>query len=103
MAAHLCKVLLGDPSGPLDAQVQGAARVGHVSTLNHHALDQDLVFRKGLPSRVALTVAALTLENMTRSGLVKPTEANSPGAQAWQVGPLFLHPYVTHLPEDPSL
>ena len=43
--AHLCKVLLGDPPRPFNAQVQGAARVGHVSTLNHHALDQDLVFR----------------------------------------------------------
>lgn len=81
MVPHLCKILLGDPPGPFDAQVQGTARVGHVGTLDHHALDEDLVFWKVLPGRVALTVAALTLEKTIRSGLVKPTEANSLGTQ----------------------
>lgn len=81
MVAHLCKVLLGDPSSPFDAQVQGAARVGHVSTLNHHTLDEDLVFGKVLPSRVAFTVAALTLKKTIRSVQEKPSEANSPGTQ----------------------
>uniref|UniRef100_A0A4X1SYY5 Uncharacterized protein n=1 Tax=Sus scrofa TaxID=9823 RepID=A0A4X1SYY5_PIG len=41
----------------------GAAWVGHVSTLNHHALDQELVFRKVFPNRVAVTVAAFNLQN----------------------------------------
>lgn len=60
---YLCKILLRDPPSPFDAQVQGATRVGYISTLDHHTLDQDLVFRKVLPSRVAFTVAALNLEN----------------------------------------
>uniref|UniRef100_A0A2I3HPY4 Uncharacterized protein n=1 Tax=Nomascus leucogenys TaxID=61853 RepID=A0A2I3HPY4_NOMLE len=64
--------------------VQGAAWVGHVSTLNHHAFDQDLVFREVLPSRVAFTVAAFNLENRWSDQgwlkmMVKPTRANSPG------------------------
>lgn len=83
MATHLRKILLGDPPGPFDAQVQGAAWVGHISTLNHHALDQDLIFWKVLPSRVAFTVTALSLEHIIRSGLIhddgEVTGANSPG------------------------
>lgn len=82
--AHLGKILLGDPPSPLDAQVQGSARVGHVSTLDHHALDQDLVLGEVLPSRVALTVAALALENTIRSGLLKLQRlTNSPGTWLW--------------------
>lgn len=65
-ATYLCEVLLRDPPGPFNAQVQGAARVGHIGTLNHHALDQDLVLRKVLPNRVTFTVAALNLENIAR-------------------------------------
>lgn len=60
---YLCKILLRDPPSPFDAQVQGATWVGYISTLYHHTLDQDLVFRKVLPSRVAFTVTALNLED----------------------------------------
>jgi hypothetical protein len=89
MVTHLSKVLLGDPSSPFNAQVQGPARVGHVGTLNHHAFDEDLVLRKVLPGRVAFTITALTLGKKTkkqqtkpiRSGLGKLTEANSPDTQ----------------------
>lgn len=66
VAIYLCEVLLRDPPGPFDAKVQGAARVGHISTFNHHALDQDLVLREVLPNRVTFTVAALILENIAR-------------------------------------
>ena len=62
-AVYLCKIFLRDPPSPFNAQVQGAAWVGDISTLDHHPLDQNLVFRKVLPSRVAFTVAALNLEN----------------------------------------
>uniref|UniRef100_A0A8C9QUJ6 Uncharacterized protein n=1 Tax=Spermophilus dauricus TaxID=99837 RepID=A0A8C9QUJ6_SPEDA len=60
-----------------------ATWVGHISTLNHHALDQDLIFWKVLPSRVTFTVDALSLEHMIRLGLIhedgKVTGTNSPG------------------------
>ena len=68
-AAHLCKVLLRDPPSPFNAQVQGAAGVGHVRTLDHHAFDQGLVLREVLPRRAALAVAAVNLES--RRGLVQ--------------------------------
>lgn len=97
MVTHLSKILLRDPSSPFDAQVQGPARVGHVSTLDHHALDKDLVFRKVLPSRVAFTIAAFTLEETIRPGLVTPTEANSAGTQVclelskWELFDSYVH------------
>uniref|UniRef100_A0A2K6UN25 Uncharacterized protein n=1 Tax=Saimiri boliviensis boliviensis TaxID=39432 RepID=A0A2K6UN25_SAIBB len=59
----------------LHQSVQGAAWVGHVSTLNHHAFDQDLVFREVLPSRVAFTVAGWF------KIMGKTTRTNSPGIQ----------------------
>lgn len=68
-AAHLRKVLLRDPPSPFNAQVQGAAGVGYIRTLNHHALDQGLVLREVLPRRAALAVAAVNLES--RRGLVQ--------------------------------
>lgn len=68
-AAHLRKVLLRDPPSPFNAQVQGAAGVGHVRTLNHHAFDQGLVLREVLPRRAAFAVAAVNLES--RWGLVQ--------------------------------
>lgn len=58
---RLRKVLLRDPASPFNAQVQGAAGVGYVRTLDHHAFDQGLVLREVLPGRAALAVAAVNL------------------------------------------
>lgn len=53
--AHLCKVLLRDPSSPLDAELQRPAGVRYICTLDQHPFYQQTVLW-GIPD-VGLTVA----------------------------------------------
>lgn len=58
---YLSEVLLGDAAGPLDAELQRPAGVGHVRALDEHSLYQQAVLW-GVPDvGLAIGVAVQTL------------------------------------------
>lgn len=69
-APHLCKVLLGDPSGPLDAELQRPAGVRYIGALDQHPLYQQTVLRRVPDIRlaVAVTVHALYCDTQNSVG-----------------------------------
>lgn len=60
---HLGKVLFRDSASPLDAQLQGAAWIGHVGTLDHHTLNQQPVLWGVPDAGRTLEVAAFALRH----------------------------------------
>lgn len=68
-APHLCKVLLGDPSGPLDAELQRPAGVCYIGALDQHPLYQQTVLRRVPDIRLAVAVAVHALCSDTRNSV----------------------------------
>ena len=59
---HLCKVLLRDPSCPLDAELQRSAGVRHICTLDQHPLNQQPVLWRVPDVGLTVTVAVHALQ-----------------------------------------
>lgn len=59
---HLCKVLLRDPSCPLDAELQRSAGVRHICTLDQHPLYQQPVLWRVPDVGLTVTVAVHALQ-----------------------------------------
>lgn len=70
-ATHLCKVLLGDPSSPLDAELQRPAGVRYIGALDQHPLYQQTVLRRVPDIRLAVAVAVHALYSDTRAEFSK--------------------------------
>lgn len=62
LSPHLCKVLLRDPSGPLDAELERSAGVCHICTLDQHPLYQQTVLWRVPDVGLTVTVAVHALQ-----------------------------------------
>lgn len=61
LRSYLCKVLLRDAAGPLDAELQRPAGVRHIRTLDQHSLYQQAVLRRVPDVGLTISVAVQTL------------------------------------------
>lgn len=61
LSSYLCKVLLGDPPSPLDAQLEWPAGVRHICALDQHPLDQQAVLWRVFDVSLTFTVTAQAL------------------------------------------
>lgn len=61
MLPHLCKVLLRDPSSPLDAELEWSAGVCHICTLDQHPLYQQTILWRVSDVGLTLTVTVHAL------------------------------------------
>lgn len=61
LRSYLCKVLLRDAAGPLDAELQRPAGVRHIRTLDQHSLYQQAVLWRVPDVGLAISVAVQTL------------------------------------------